>query len=75
VISNIHFLAPVEGPMIIAKHRACPVFPLLESRLRAGVSSARYGESLYGILGQLLLVSDRDAHPGANSGRKVCKFL
>jgi hypothetical protein len=48
---------------------------LLEPRLRAGVSLATYGESLYGILGQLLLVSDRDAHHGAHSGRKVCKFL
>ena len=55
-------LHQLKGPMITAKHRACRIPPLLKSRLRAEVSLAKYDESLYGISGQLLLVSDRNAH-------------
>ena len=58
--------------MITAKYRACRISPLLKSRLCAEVSLAKYDESLYGISGQLLLVSDPNAHYGLNSGGEVC---
>lgn len=57
--------------MITVKHRACRISPLLESSLRAEVSSAKYDESLCGISGQLLLVSNRNTHYDFNSGRGV----